>query len=217
MEPVAEAWRELVERLGAAGEELGRMAVDLDAVEAADAHRALLRALHNQLGRFEVDRDRPELVPFNGWREKFFMDNPDFRYWVADVRDDRRYRITGTVGDAVYQSITAYAGSGTAEALAVGRVDSDTVEVDADGRFEVIASREQPASGTGAWLPLDEGANAIWVRHFHEAVATDRLGSCAIEPLDPPAEPPSLDPEAFIIQHVIEDTVGGMIKRRPLH
>lgn len=26
-----------------------------------------------------------------------------------------------------------------------------------------------------------------------------------------------LDPDAFIIQHIIEDTVGGMIKRRPLH
>ena len=103
---IDQIWSELVDSLGEAGARLAAITEDLGPVEAADGYRALLRALNNQLGRFEVDRERPELVPFNGWREKFFMDNPDFRYWVADVRDDRRYRITGTVGDAAYQSIT---------------------------------------------------------------------------------------------------------------
>ena len=37
------------------------------------------------------------------------MDNPDFRYWVSDIRDDHRYRIRGAVGDAAYLSVTAYA------------------------------------------------------------------------------------------------------------
>jgi hypothetical protein len=39
--------------------------------------------LHNQLARFEVDREHRELVPCNGWRQKFCMDSPDFSYWVA--------------------------------------------------------------------------------------------------------------------------------------
>src|SRR5690554_3480469 len=89
------AWTELVDGLRDAGERLAAATADLDPLERADAFRALLRGLNNQLGRFEVDRERPELVPFNGWREKLFMDNPDFRYWVADIRDDRRYRIRG--------------------------------------------------------------------------------------------------------------------------
>ena len=73
----------------------------------------------NLLGRFEIDRDVPELVPFNGWREKFFMDNPDYRYWITDIRDDDDYRITGNVGDSVYQSMTVYAGTNIATTTAV--------------------------------------------------------------------------------------------------
>ena len=88
---IEDDWAELTGSLAGAGARMSELTAGLDPVEAADGHRALLRALNNQLGRLEVDRERPELVPFNGWREKFFMDNPDFRYWVADVRHDRRY------------------------------------------------------------------------------------------------------------------------------
>ena len=189
------AWKDLVAELASAGDRVERMTADLGPVERADGYRALLRALNNQLGRFEVDRERPELVAFNGWREKFLMDNPDFRYWVADVRDDRRYRITGSVGDAVYVSITAYSASGVATAAAASRIDSDELAIDADGGFELTLSREAPAEG--AWLALPEGATSVWVRHFHEAVAEDRLGWCRIEPLDDPPPAPVIDPERF--------------------
>src|SRR3546814_4034868 len=126
-------------------------------MERADARRALLRGLNNQLGRFEVDRERPELVAFNGWREKMFMDNPDFRYWVADIRDDRRYRITGAVGDAVYQSITVYTSAGTPESSATSRRDSDDLTIADDGTFRLVLSREQPRDGS-AGLALPGGA-----------------------------------------------------------
>ena len=104
-----QAWAAFVEGLRLAGERLAADTAALGPAERVDGYRALLRGLANQLGRFEVDRERPELVPFNGWRQKMFLDNPDFRYWVADIRPDRRYRITGAIGDAVYQSVTAYA------------------------------------------------------------------------------------------------------------
>ena len=191
---IEDDWAELTGSLAGAGARMSELTAGLDPVEAADGHRALLRALNNQLGRLEVDRERPELVPFNGWREKFFMDNPDFRYWVADVRHDRRYRISGTLGDAVFQSITAYATRG-GPARSVGRIDSDSIGVDDDGRFTVIAASEPPESGD--WLPLPEGADTIWVRHFHADVDRDRLGDATIEPLDEPHEPPTLDPEAL--------------------
>lgn len=194
--PAAAAWRDFVESLRSAGDRMARLVAELDPLEQADGYRALLRALNNQLGRFEGDRERPELVPFNGWREKFFMDNPDFRYWVADVRDDRRYRIVGSAGDAVFQSITAYAAGGITDAAAASRIDSDALEVDADGRFELILARERPAAG--AWLPLPAGATAVWVRQFHDDVARDRLGWCRIEPLDAPPVAPPIDAERFV-------------------
>ena len=146
---IEEDWAELTGSLAGAGARMSELTAGLGPVEAADGHRALLRALNNQLGRLEVDRERPELVPFNGWREKFFMDNPDFRYWVADVRHDRRYRISGTLGDAVFQSITAYATRG-GPARSVGRIASDSIGVDDDGRFTVVRRLSRRSPGTGS-------------------------------------------------------------------
>lgn len=190
----AEAWRAFVAGLGEAGERLARR-TELSAAEQADGYRALLRALHNQLGRFEVDRERPELVPFNGWRQKLLMDNPDFRYWVADVRPDRRYRIRGTRGGAVFVSLTAYAAAGLAAAEAAARLDSDALHFDHEGRFTVTVGGERPAAGD--WLPLPEGASAIWVRQLYEDVRHDAPGSCAIEALDGGPPPPFIEPARF--------------------
>lgn len=195
MTPAA-AWQAFVEGLRTAGERLDQLTQGLDDEARADGYRALVRGLNNQLGRFEVDRERPELVAFNGWREKMFMDNPDFRYWVADVRDDRAYRITGSIGDAVYLSVTAYSAAGGLEAAATARLDSDSIRLDGDGRFQLTASSRRP-DAEGDWLELPEGATTIWVRQFHQDAATDTPGTCAIEPLDGPSPPPSIDVDRF--------------------
>jgi hypothetical protein len=191
----ADAWRAFVAGLGEAGERLARRTERLSREEQADGFRALVRALHNQLGRFEVDRELPELVPFNGWRQKFFMDNPDFLYWVADIRPDRRYLVRGTRGDAVFLSLTAYAASGIVDASAAARLDSDSLAFDDSGRFAVTLSAERPASGD--WLQLPEAASAVWVRQFYDDVRRDSLGTCAIEPLDGGPPPPFIEPDRF--------------------
>ncbi|MCC7076827.1 MAG: DUF1214 domain-containing protein [Acidimicrobiia bacterium] len=201
------AWTSLVDGLREAGEQLASDATGLSAEERADGYRALLRALNNLLGRFEIDRQRPELVAFNGWRERMLMDNPDFRYWVADIGDDRSYRVTGMRGDAQYMSITVYRAGGTLEAGAVARTDSDALTFDADGRFEVVVSPRPPA-GSVDWLELPEGASALWVRHFHGDVAHDALGDCRIEPIDTPEPGPFIEVPRFV--HQVERLGGAM-------
>ena len=191
----ADAWEAFAAGLSAAGRAMAAHVEGLSAEEQADGFRALLRSLNNQLGRFEVDRDRPEAVPFNGWREKFFMDNPDFLYRVIDIDGERRYRLTGHVGDAVHTSITAYSATGIVDAGASARLDHDSLALDGDGRFEVIASRDRPESGT--WLPLPEGSNVIWVRSFYDDVHHDRHGDVTIEPLDATEPPPLIEPARF--------------------
>ncbi len=193
---VPSAWAAFVDGLRDAGERIDRQTAGLPPSERADAYRALLRGLNNQLGRFEVDRERPELVFFNGWREKMFMDNPDFRYRVADIRDDHRYRIEGTTGGAAYVSITVYTSGGTLDAAATSRIDSDELAIGDDGSFTVTLARTRPDE-PGDWLPLPEGASSVWVRHFHRDVATDELGDCRIEPLDDVEPPPSIEPGRF--------------------
>lgn len=174
-------WDALVDGLRAAGAGLDELTADLDTRERADGYRALMRALNSQLGRFEVDLEAPELVAFNGWREKFFMDNPDYRYWITDIREDRAYRVVGNVGESAYQSITVYAGKGVANASAVARIDSDALEVDDHGDFAVT-------------LPPTPGATSVWVRYLHDVVDPREPGWCRIEALDAPGPAPSIEP-----------------------
>ena len=177
----AAGWTRLVDGLRDAGEALDGLTSDLDPRERADGYRALFRALNNLTGRLESDSEAPELEPFNGWRDKFFMDNPDYRYWITDIRDDRAYRIVGNVGESRYQSITTYSGTGIANAVAVARIDTDGLAIDADGNFEVE-------------LPALPGAASVWVRYIHDVVNPEQPGWCRIESLDAHTELPSLDP-----------------------
>ena len=186
-----DAWNGFVDSLRTAGDRLAAETADLTDMERADGFRALLRALNNQLGRFEIDRDRAELVAFNGWRQKFLMDNPDFRYWVADVRPGRRYRIAGNLSGATYMSITAYAVDPSG-ARATARIDSDAMVFGASGEFTVTLG----SSGKNA-LELPDDVNMVWVRQFHDDVDTDRLGHCSIETLDPVATPAPINPARF--------------------
>ncbi|MFW0787882.1 DUF1214 domain-containing protein [Gordonia sp. CPCC 206044] len=208
--PEVSAWRSLVDALQSAGEQIADQTADLDPAEQADGFRALLRGLTNQLGRFEVDRERPELVAFNGWREKFLMDNPDFRYWFADLRSDRRYRIRGSRGDATYLSITAYARKGGLGAEATARLDSDAMTFGPDGEFEVTLGGDAPSAGN--WLDLTDRTSVLWVRFFHDDVTTDRMGSCTIEPIDDPG--PAIAPDPSVLGARIE-RLGATMRLLP--
>ncbi|MDJ0009442.1 hypothetical protein [Gordonia alkanivorans] len=196
--PEVAAWNGLVDALRSAGDKLAADTAGLAPAEQADGFRALVRGLSNHLSRFEVDRERPELVPFNGWRHKFLMDNPDFRYWVTEVRGDRAYRIRGNRGDASYMSVTVYrrtGGIGGIGAEATARIDSDTIGFDDDGAFEIVLGGTAP--GAGDRLELPEKAGVVWVRFFHDDVARDEMGWCSIEPVVEPPVPPSIDAARF--------------------
>jgi len=195
----ASAWEAFASALQTAGHRLTDLTKGLSDWEQADGQRALLRALNNQLGRFEVDRDRPELVPFNGWRQKFFMDNPDFLYWVADLNPERRYRVRGDAGDAAYVSLTAYR-SDEGKVRAVERFDSDTLGLDASGAYEVIVGGA-PAS------PIN-----LWVRHFHGDVKNERVGWCSIEPIDEVPIAAVIEPARFAHQlRRLATTLEGLV------
>ncbi|KUI43123.1 hypothetical protein AU197_24145 [Mycobacterium sp. IS-1590] len=174
-----DGWLALVDGMRVAGETLTESTKGLDPDEQADGQRALTRAVNNLLSRLEVDRDRPELVPFNGWRQKFFMDNPDFRYWITDIRDDRTYRISGNVGDSVYQSVTVYSGTGVADAAAVARVETGDLEIDSDGHF------------TATLADLPPGSSSVWVRYAHLSSDPASPGWCHIDVLDAGDPPPA--------------------------
>jgi hypothetical protein len=207
----ADGWTQLVDGLREAGVRLEELVAQLDPTDRADGRRALVRALHNLLGRLEIDRDAPELVSFNGWREKFFMDNPNYRYWITDIRGDVAYQITGNIGESVYQSITVYAGSSVANAKAVARIDSDTMATDTDGNFSVTLS--PAASESPAALQLPEGSSSVWVRYVHDLVSPARPGYCWIDALGAQSAPSGADPSQLDDQLA---RVGKFLAQVPL-
>jgi len=189
-----QAWQALVNSLSEAGRRMEASTAALDADERADGFRALARALANQLGRLEVDDARPELAPFNLWRQKFYMDNPDCLYWVAEIARGGRYRIEGVARNAAFTSVNVYAGQGL-EAQTVARVTSDDLKLDADGRFVITLGGEE-ADADGQWVAVPEGANMIWVRQFYDDQA-HMDGDCSIVRLDPVPPPPMIEATRF--------------------
>jgi len=167
---------------------------DLSAEERADGFRALARALSNQLGRLEVDDASPELAPFNLWRQKFYMDNPDCLYWVAEVAPGGCYRIDGVARNAVFTSVNVYAGS-SLQAQTVARLTSDDLQCDEEGRFRLTLGGN-PDTSSGQWVAIPEGANMVWVRQFYDQPEL-MDGSCAITRLDSVSAPPILEVERF--------------------
>lgn len=190
----AKAWDALTKNLAAAGARMAAATETLSAEERADGFRALARALANQLGRLEADDAAPELAPFNLWRQKFYMDNPDCLYWVAEIAKGGAYRIRGTALNAVFTSVNVYAGS-SLETQTVARITSDDLVLDPEGRFTLTLGGD-PASAEGQWLAIPEGANMIWVRQFYDDPAA-MDGACAIERLDTVAPPPVIQPARF--------------------
>ena len=179
---IFDSWQALVANLGKSGETMDEATRALPPEIRADGFRALVRALSNQLSRLEHDEANPELTPFNLWRQKFYMDNPDCRYWVADLPRGGTFQIEGDATGAAFVSLNVYAGAGL-KAKTVARLTSDELKFDGAGRFSVTLGGEE-ADATGQWLPFPEGAKMVWLRQFFDATpAIENI--CSITRLDP--------------------------------
>ncbi len=194
MKGVEEAWQSLVDSLAEAGRRMDEATRELSAEERADGFRALARALSNQLGRLEVDDASPELAPFNLWRHKFYMDNPDCLYWVAEVARGGCYRIDGNARHAVFTSVNVYAGS-SLQAQTVARITSDELACDEQGNFQLTLGGDRHAA-SGQWVDIPEGANLVWVRQFYDH-PEQMDGSCTITRIDPVSAPPIVQVDRF--------------------
>ena len=141
-----------------------------DPEEIGEAQRSMAHILQTALAFWlEADPERPVFQRYVTPTRKLLGDNPDSIYYFAPIRDDRSYRVTGNVGAAVFTSFTVERGShdGHAARGSVASLSDNEMVVEKDGSYEVIISREKPASGN--WLKLSPGASQITTRHYHEA------------------------------------------------
>ncbi|MEM9174073.1 MAG: DUF1214 domain-containing protein [Myxococcota bacterium] len=138
--------------------------------ELAEAERALAHILYTGLDFWlEANPQRPTFRRYVTPTRKLLGCNPDSIYYFAPIQDDKTYRITGNVGAAVFTSFTIERGSheGHAARGSIAALSDLDMEIESDGSYEIVLSREKPAKGN--WMKLEDGASQITTRHYHES------------------------------------------------
>ena len=145
----------------------------------------------------EADPDHPRLASMASPARKLQGDNPDALYHYARIRGDRSYRISGSVGEAVYTSFTVHARDegGAIAGTVLTDVNDRDFKVGADSHYEVVLSADRP---TGNWIELHPDAYCVIVRSYFGLETSVQSQptidvEIEIECLDDVAPPPPLD------------------------
>ena len=156
-----QSWEEFCDALKAAGQ-LILSNSGADELERAEGFRYLGRLASGMLRRnLDPTPLTPPVIQYEVTR--IGANNPDFLYGNCAIRGDSVYRIRGRCNDAYNFNIGAYHGRlGSPEGLQCsGFLARTDLEIDADGNFEIIASRERRE---GNWLQLIDASNQLMVR-----------------------------------------------------
>ena len=176
-DPVADLAAPLTE----AHEAVAPLAEGIDDTEAARAVEFVLSAydLAVEMWFQKGDPAAPALTNWERPWRKYGGDNPTTTYLSAPVSPTYRYRLRGSIADAVYAGVQAYTRGPGYNAPSGNISDSDLVS--RDGRIDVLIGGEDPGDGR-AWLPLVDDDYLVMVRLYHRA--------------------PELEPPGFTIERV---------------
>ncbi|MCZ0944383.1 MAG: DUF1214 domain-containing protein [Gammaproteobacteria bacterium] len=159
------AWEEFCDTLKAAGASLSFPGTPQDAFNQAEGYRYLSRLARGGLMAFveHADPNAPVLHRVANETVKLGADNPDNHYLTAAINGDYEYRITGRRNTVTYLVFGTHVGRyGQSGGLPpTGHIDATEIELDADGRFELVLSqRPQPSN----WLPMTSETGTLIVR-----------------------------------------------------
>jgi hypothetical protein len=193
------AWNELCDQLKAAGAVIAREGQGLSEGELAEGYGHLAHLALDALTWATVpDPAFPRFVHMNDTPE--IADNR-----FAAIRSDMSYRLTGDIGSLLDVNISLHEGWPFAGGRRVwGDLGRKDLQVDADGRFELIISRE-PRPGN--WLEAPADARILQIREYYADWDTHRPGRFEIVRLGSEGEAPSMPTAA--------DTAAGFGKIGP--
>ncbi len=158
-------WREFCRALEKAGDTILRESTPPDPFNRAEGTRYLTRLLRASLeSKIESsDPCYPRFFQLSNETIKIGNDNPDNIYHNCNISGRYDYRITGTCGTVPYISFGTKGGSydKNGEMWPTGQFDSRQMEVNPDGTFEIIVSREKKP---GNWLPMTDETESLIVR-----------------------------------------------------
>jgi hypothetical protein len=132
----------------------------------------------------EADTARPAFFDMCSDTRMIGGPNPDGNYFLAMIRGDRRYRISGTRGTTAYLGFQILAGTGLTPRRMSNYV-SDTDLAYNGGEFALVLSAAEPAELAGAqWVKIPEDASSVVVREYIGDPASEVLATLRIEALD---------------------------------
>jgi Protein of unknown function (DUF1214) len=163
---------------------------------------ARISALCAQLS-VEADPDRPSFFDMCTPTRMVGGPNPDGNYYLAMIRGDRSYRVTGHRGTSAYLGLQILAGTGLSPRRMAGYVSDVDLRLTA-AQFALVLSAQKPAGlGDAQWVQIPEDASSIVVREYIGDRASEQLVALDIEALDP-------DPVAALTDSALSDQLTAM-------
>src|ERR1700744_1686831 len=155
---------------------------------------ARISALCAQLS-VEAEPDQPSFFDMCTPTRMVGGPNPDGNYYLAMIRGDRSYRITGHRGTTAYLGFQILAGTGLTPRRMAGYV-SDTQLRSGSGAFALVLSAHEPTDLAGAqWVQIPEDASSVVVREYIGDFAAEKQATLHIEDLDTDEVTPLTDDE----------------------
>jgi len=206
-----DGWNAFLGALEAAGQTVRDNTPEGDGPERAEGYRHLIRLVEFAQSTFLDDRDaaHPNVARCPSRACKIGFDNPDQVYvGIGPLSDAYTYRVYGQRGTVDFMGFQVFDNPyGGPSAL-----DSDDLEVDADGSWEVILS---PEPHPGNWLPTTPSSTQLVIRLTFADWDREIEGSIQVEVLEPTgAHPvPPLTPAEFASR---VGTLATTIRATPL-
>lgn len=133
----------------------------------------------------ESDPERPSFFDMCSENRMVGGPNPDGNYYLAMIRGDRRYRITGTRGTSAYLGFQILAGTGLTPRRMAGYVSDVDLSL-RSGEFALVLSTDEPSDLAGAqWVKIPDDASSVVVREYIGDRASEELATLRIEALEP--------------------------------
>ncbi len=196
-----QAWSSLLDALKRAGDVVLADSVPHEAMDRASGFRHLLVLLGvgiDELLRRGLDQVPAVKPSAMDAAYKWGMECPDCIYVGSALKGGMTYRLWGNRGSARYVGLQVMSGMASSFNALL-----DEFELGPDGEFEIILSAE---AHEGNWVPLDDDATMLVVRHFFYDWEHETPAVLSIEPLsDPPlkAAATASDPKAAMAREVI--------------
>ena len=159
------SWDEFCDNLKLAGASLAYPGTPKDAFQQAEGLRYLTRLTRGGLEAFVEFGDPAFPVLRRTAHEtiKLGADNPDNHYFNAQISGNFEYRIYGKRNTVDYIGFFTQNGNyGSTGGLApCGVIENDDLEVEPDGSFEVILSKQPRGKN---WLKIEDSTSMVMVR-----------------------------------------------------